>query len=195
MSTESSEAADRLVLNRVTAEVALAVATFAFGALVVQGSLEFGIAWSASGPSAGSFPGSISGTVICLASLVNLVQAVRRPGAVHRAPLLASAQVRRIFAFVGPMALFVAAAYFSGSTSRSAVYLAAVMVGAGPIQGLAGRRTGLAAALSSMSCWSAGSRFRCSRARSKPPSASTDAATRGSPWTTSHRWLTGSRSR
>jgi hypothetical protein len=145
MSAESSEVADRHVLSRSTAEIALAAATFSFGAVVVHGSLEFGIAWSSSGPSAGSFPG-LAGTVICLASLANLVQAVRRREA-GQAPLLTRAHMRRILAFVGPMTLFLAAAYFVGLYVASAVYLAGVMIGQGRYKVWQGIVTGLAAAL------------------------------------------------
>lgn len=145
MSLESSESEGRPILSRFTAEVALAVATLAFGGLVVQGSLEFGIAWSSSGPSAGSFPG-IAGAVICLASLVNLFQAVRSRGAVT-APLLTSLHVRRIFAFVGPMVLFVGAAYFIGLYVASAAYLGAVMIAQGRYKVWQGVATGLAASL------------------------------------------------
>lgn len=145
MSAPDSETADRPVLSRSTAEIAFAAVTFAFGALVIHGSLEFGIAWSSSGPSAGSFPGLV-GTVICLASLVNLAQAVRRREA-GRAPLLTRVHMRRIRAFTVPMLLFVAAAYVLGLYVASALYLAGVMIVQGRYKAWQGVATGLAAAL------------------------------------------------
>ena len=145
MSADSDEAHGRPVLSRPTAEIATALATFAFGILVVHGSLEFGIAWSSSGPSVGSFPG-IAGLVICVASLVNLARALRNRGTTP-APLLTDVQLGRIAAFAGPLVAFVAAAFFLGLYVATALYLAGTMVVQGRYRVWQGLATGLGAAL------------------------------------------------
>ena len=67
--------------SRFAVESAFALLTLAFGALIIKGALEFSIGWGDIGPEAGYFPFRV-GTLIVLASLVNLVRAIlRRQGA------------------------------------------------------------------------------------------------------------------
>ncbi len=60
------------MITRFWAEIATALATLAFGLVIVNGALEFGIGWDSSGPQPGAFPFYIGG-LVALASLGTLV--------------------------------------------------------------------------------------------------------------------------
>jgi hypothetical protein len=102
-------------------EVAFALLTMAFGATVIAGALEFSIGWGEIGPEAGYFPFRI-GSVIILASLVNLVRAVRR-GRAAAETLLTGEGGRRLVAFALPVLAFVGIVMFLGVYVASALYL------------------------------------------------------------------------
>jgi hypothetical protein len=102
-------------------ETAFALITMAFGATVISGALEFSIGWGEIGPEAGYFPFRI-GTLIVLASVVNLVRAVKR----RRAPvetILTGEGGRRLVAFAIPVLAFVGIVMVLGIYVASALYL------------------------------------------------------------------------
>lgn len=108
------------LVSRFAMEVAFALFTTAFGATVIAGALEFSIGWGEIGPEAGYFPFRI-GSLIVLASLVNLVRAVRGRAAAET--LLTGEGGRRLVAFALPVLAFVGIVMFLGVYVASALYL------------------------------------------------------------------------
>jgi len=102
-------------------EVAFALVTMAFGATVIWGALEFSIGWGEIGPEAGYFPFRL-GSLIVLASLVNLVRAVKRRGGLTGS-LLTWEEGRRLAAFALPILAFVGIVMVLGVYVASALYL------------------------------------------------------------------------
>jgi len=109
------------LVSRFGLEVAFALFTMAFGATVIWGALEFSIGWGEIGPEAGYFPFRI-GSLIVLASLVNLVLAVRRRNATAGA-VVTGGEGRRLLAFALPIVVFVGVAMVLGIYVASALYL------------------------------------------------------------------------
>jgi hypothetical protein len=116
----------RILLSRLTAEVAASTVTLIIGAVVCLAAREHGTGWGDAGPQPGYFPFYV-GLIIALASLGTLVQAVRQ----HRdrqVPFLTVAQGQRILAFFGPMLAFVVLAAVLGLYVGLVIYLCGVMV-------------------------------------------------------------------
>lgn len=67
---------DRPAFSVRTAEVVVAVVFLALGALVMKDSARLGSGWAEDGPQAGYFPFYI-GAIICIASVINLVNGIR----------------------------------------------------------------------------------------------------------------------
>ena len=63
---------DRPAFGLKSAEIAVALAFFAFGALVMYDSVRLGAKWAEDGPQAGYFPFYV-GLIICISALFNLV--------------------------------------------------------------------------------------------------------------------------
>ena len=109
------------LVSRFALEVAFALFTMAFGATVIWGALEFSIGWGEIGPEAGYFPFRI-GSLIVLASLVNLVLAVRRRNAAAGA-VVTGEEGRRLLSFALPIVVFVGVAMVLGIYVAAALYL------------------------------------------------------------------------
>jgi hypothetical protein len=112
-------------ISRFAMECATSAVTGLVGAVVSIGALGSGIGWNDAGPEAGTFPFAV-GLVIIGGSLGTLAQAVwaRQD---DRGVFLDRAQLRRVAAFFGPMAAFVALSVPLGLYLASALYLAGVM--------------------------------------------------------------------
>ncbi|HVJ11303.1 MAG TPA: tripartite tricarboxylate transporter TctB family protein, partial [Burkholderiales bacterium] len=81
LSRGSSISADKPAFRRKSAELAVAALFFILGAIVITDSVRLGIGWrDVDGPRPGYFPFYI-GLMICIASLVNMVLALRVPAA------------------------------------------------------------------------------------------------------------------
>jgi hypothetical protein len=89
-----------------TAEIVSALAFLAFGALVVFDSRRLGSEWGADGPQAGYFPFYV-GTIICLASIANLLRAIGM-GKKGRQAFVEWGQLRMILIVVIPTIIYVA---------------------------------------------------------------------------------------
>ncbi|MGL4635469.1 MAG: tripartite tricarboxylate transporter TctB family protein [Beijerinckiaceae bacterium] len=113
------------MISRTSAEVAFALLTGGFGAVVAWGATEFGVGWSPSGPQPGTFPFYI-GCLVTLASLANIGLALRKtsPAAV---PFITVEQGRAILRFVLPMIGFVLLALWLGLYVATAIYMLGVM--------------------------------------------------------------------
>jgi len=110
-------------------EAIVAVGFLAFGAIVVWDSRRLGAAWGSDGPQAGYFPFYI-GILICIASIVNLVQALRLGTAGYR-PFVRWDQLRMVLIVMVPCVIYVALVdnplYSLGIYEASAIFIAFFM--------------------------------------------------------------------
>ncbi len=109
-------------VSRLTVEAAFALATCAFGALIIKGALEFSIGWGDIGPEAGYFPFRV-GILIILASLINLAWALIRRKALAADIFLKSEQTRNVAAFAIPVVVLVGVTVVLGLYVAMALYL------------------------------------------------------------------------
>ena len=109
-------------ISRFAVESAFALFTAAFGALIIKGALEFNIGWGDIGPEAGYFPFRV-GTLIILASLVNLVRAVLRRKELAAEVFLTREQTRNVVAFAVPVIALVGVTIGIGIYVGAALYL------------------------------------------------------------------------
>jgi len=127
---------DRSGPSRRSVEIGTAVAMLAFGAIVIAGSAQVGIAWGPEGPRSGFFPFLI-GLAIILSSLVNLTQCVRSPPV----GLFAEwQQLRQVIAVVIPTAIYVGSVGWAGLYLPSMILIGGFMVWLGkynPIHAIA----------------------------------------------------------
>jgi Tripartite tricarboxylate transporter TctB family len=117
---------ERALISRTTMEVATALVTGAVGAAVIWGSAEHDIGWGDSGPESGYFPFRI-GVLIVLASLTNLVLALRRRG-LDDTVFVTNVQMRSVLAFGLPIIGFVVLSLVLGLYVATILYLASVMI-------------------------------------------------------------------
>ena len=117
-------AEDKSAVSVKVVDAVTAVAIFLFGAVVIWDSARLGARWGSDGPEAGYFPFYI-GLILCIASLVNFVAAIRQKGSgsfvsVTSLKMILSVIVPTIFYVcliggVGPMpalGIYVASAIF-----------------------------------------------------------------------------------
>lgn len=117
---------ERALISRASMEVATALATGGVGAAVIWGAAEHDIGWGDSGPGSGYFPFRI-GILIILASLTNLVLALRRR-VFGNEVFVTNAQMRSVLAFGLPILGFVVISLFLGLYVAAILYLAFVMI-------------------------------------------------------------------
>jgi hypothetical protein len=137
--------AETPLITRRTLGVAMALATLAFGGLIVFGALEHSIGWDDRGPEPGYFPFRIGLTIIA-ASLVTLWQALRAVDGGQSA--ITQEQAKRVTAFVLPMLGFVLIATSLGMYVATIVYLVGVMWGQGGYRLLPSFAVGFGTAIS-----------------------------------------------
>lgn len=109
-------------ISRYAVESAFALFTAAFGALIIKGALEFSIGWGDIGPEAGYFPFRI-GTLIVLASLINLGRAVLQRKKLATQVFLTREQTRSVVAFAVPVIALVGVTIGIGLYVATALYL------------------------------------------------------------------------
>jgi hypothetical protein len=109
-------------VSRFAVESAFALATAAFGALIIKGALEFSIGWGDIGPEPGYFPFRI-GTLIVLASLVNLGRAILHRQTLAAVVFLTREQTRNVVAFAIPVVAVVGLTLGVGIYVAAALYL------------------------------------------------------------------------
>ena len=109
-------------ISRFAVENAFALFTLAFGAAIIHGALEFSIGWGDIGPEAGYFPFRV-GTLIVLASLVNLARAIVRRKALAAEVFLTREQGRHVAVFAVPVIALVGVAVGLGIYVATALYL------------------------------------------------------------------------
>ncbi len=117
------------MITRFWAEAATALATMAFGLVIVRGALEFGIGWDSSGPQPGAFPFYI-GALVALASLGTLGLTVGKQvagSAELRQSFIDGEKARRVASFLLPMLAFVALSVTAGMYLATILYLVFTM--------------------------------------------------------------------
>ena len=98
----------------------MAALVFIFGALVIYDSVRLGFGWQeVPGPRPGYFPFYI-GLLICIASLVNVVQALRVPAAQNRT-FVEVGQLKLVLTVLIPTAIYAALVTWIG------IYVASVL--------------------------------------------------------------------
>lgn len=107
-------------------EIAVALATFAFGIIVLVGSLQVGIDWGVEGPRPGFFPFYVS-LFIIVASIYNLVQAVTL-GGIKPGLFSSMEQLGRVLSVVVPASIYVALVPFIGMYVSSILLIAFFMM-------------------------------------------------------------------
>ena len=120
---------DRAVGSVRVWEVAVAVAFFVFGAVVVWDSQRLGSSWASDGPQAGYFPFYI-GLIICVSAVANLIAAFGK-GSKGAAPFVTWGQLKMVLAVMIPSVVYVALIanpiYSLGIYEASAVFIAMFM--------------------------------------------------------------------
>lgn len=116
--------ADRPALTVKLVEVAVAAVILALGALVIWDSRRLGASWASDGPQAGYFPFYI-GVLLVLASLINLVKALRDP---FIRTFLTAGQGKQVLLILIPLIGYVALIQWLGIYVASTLYIAVFML-------------------------------------------------------------------
>ena len=109
-----------------TVEIAVALATLAFGIIILIGSLQVGIGWGVEGPKPGFFPFYVS-LFIIVGSIYNLLQAAHF-GGIKEGLFSSWEQLRRVMSVVVPATIYVALVPFLGIYVSSILLIAFFMM-------------------------------------------------------------------
>ena len=112
---------ERPAFSQKSAELAVAALFLVFGAIVVYDSVRLGSGWAADGPKPGYFPFYV-GLLICIASLVNLVAALRVPRARGKA-FVEVGQLRMVLTVLIPTAIYAALVTWIGIYTASFLFI------------------------------------------------------------------------
>lgn len=107
-------------------EIAVAVAIFVLGAVVITDSIRLGAKWADDGPQAGYFPFYI-GLILCIASVVTLWRAIRDK-ALAGEVFVTRLQLRLILSVLVPLVVYVALLKFIGIYVASVIFIAWFML-------------------------------------------------------------------
>ena len=116
----------RSVVSLKTMDVAVALAFFAFGLLVAYDSYRLGAKWAEDGPQSGYFPFYI-GVIICIASLVNFILAVRVKASDGES-FVSADQLKSVLSVAIPTLLYVLVIQFLGIYAASTLFIAVFMM-------------------------------------------------------------------
>jgi hypothetical protein len=116
----------RSVVSLKTMDVAVALAFLAFGLLVAWDSHRLGASWAEDGPQSGYFPFYV-GLIICFASLVNLVLALRARAAAGES-FVSAEQLKSVLSVAIPTLFYVLVIQFLGIYAASTLFIALFMV-------------------------------------------------------------------
>jgi len=112
----------RAAFRATSAELAVAALFFVFGAVVIYDSLRLGAGWQdVHGPRPGYFPFYI-GLIICIASLVNAVLAVRVPAAQNKT-FVEVGQLKLVLTVLIPTAIYAALVTWIGIYVSSVLFI------------------------------------------------------------------------
>ena len=124
---ENSRGAGHSVVTVRTMEIIVALVLLVIGAVVAFDSFRLGARWSDEGPQSGYFPFYI-GLIICIASLVTLLQAALAKAGDANKAFVDREQLRQVLAVLLPAALYILGIQVVGIYIASAVYVAVFMV-------------------------------------------------------------------
>ncbi len=116
----------RSVVSLKTMDVAVALAFLAFGLLVAWDSSRLGAKWAEDGPQSGYFPFYV-GLIICIASLVNAVLALRVKAADGES-FVSAEQLKAVLSVAIPTLLYVLLIQILGIYAASTLFIAAFMM-------------------------------------------------------------------
>jgi len=115
----SEPSIERPALRYKTAELAVAGFLFALGAIVIFDSVRLGARWAADGPEAGYFPFYL-GVIICAASAINMVQALKMQAA-KNVTFVEVGQLKLVLSVLIPSAVF------AGLVGWLGIYVSAIL--------------------------------------------------------------------
>jgi hypothetical protein len=127
-----------------TMEIVVALLLLLFGAVVAIDSFRLGARWAGDGPQSGYFPFYI-GLVICISSVVTLLQAVFGRAALGSHTFVRRGQLRQVISVLVPAALYVLGIQLIGIYIASTFYIAVFMVWLGKYSWLKSAVLGLMA--------------------------------------------------
>ncbi len=107
------------------AEVVVAAAFFALGAIVIFDSVRLGFGWQVDGPQAGYFPFYI-GAIVCVSALVNLAAALAASKDSNPA-FVEVGQLKLVLSVLVPTAVYVGLIGWIGIYAASALFVALFM--------------------------------------------------------------------
>jgi hypothetical protein len=117
---------DRAAISMRGVEVAVALALFLFGALVIWDSYRLGSRWGSDGPQSGYFPFYI-GVLICIASVVNLGHALFISDA-QGEPFVRWGPFKLVLTVLIPAAAYILGVKYLGLYVASAIYITVFMI-------------------------------------------------------------------
>lgn len=116
----------RSAISTRTMEAIVAALLFVFGATFVYQSYELGFRWGIEGPQSGFFPFYVA-LIICAASLVVFVSALRGRAGRENQPFVERGQLWKVLSVLIPAALFVLGVQLIGIYVAAAIYIALFM--------------------------------------------------------------------
>jgi MFS family permease len=114
-------------ISMLSAEIAVALVVLGLGMLVLYDSVRLGWRWGPEGPEAGYFPFYI-GSLICIASLGILVQALFGKARKRGAVFVEWQAFRQVLSVLVPAALFVLGIQLIGLYVAATLYIAGFML-------------------------------------------------------------------
>jgi hypothetical protein len=124
--SDQSHPAEETGPSQRSVEIAVAIGTLAFGAVILVGSLQVGIDWGVEGPRPGFFPFYVS-LFIIVASIYNLLQATSL-GGIKDGLFSSVDQLKRVLSVVVPASIYVALVPFLGMYVSSMLLIAVFMI-------------------------------------------------------------------
>jgi hypothetical protein len=144
---ENDPAEEPALVTKRTMEIVVALLFLLASAVVVLGSWRLGVTWlEAEGPAAGYFPFYI-GLLMGVASLVNLLTALRHGGGEGAATFVSAPGARKVVAMLVPLTIYVAAIAVAGIYVASALYIGLFMWWFGGYRLITGLLVGAAVSL------------------------------------------------
>ena len=121
----SESSGGRPALRTRAAEIAVAAAFFAAGAIVIKDSLRLGARWVADGPQSGYFPFYV-GLLICISSALTALFALRMPAEKNRS-FVEVGQLKLVLSVLVPSAVFAGLVGWLGIYVSGTVFIALFM--------------------------------------------------------------------
>ena len=120
------DSGSRSVVSSKAVDLAVAAIFIAFGALVAFDSSRIGAKWAEDGPQSGYFPFYV-GLIICIASLVNFVMALRDKAYYGRS-FVSVEQLKAVSSVAVPTLIYVLLIQYLGIYVASTAFIAGFMV-------------------------------------------------------------------